>query len=201
MLQQLLDWLAALPGIALYGALGVIAAVENVFPPFPADTVVAFGGYLAGRGDRSILAAFLSVWVGNVAGAMLMYFLGRRYGAERLVAHMGGGDADRAHARLQALYGKYGVAALFVSRFLPGVRGFVPPLAGAAHVPAPRTFVVMSLASALWYGTICYLAYRVGGDFDLLMAAVKSSGRWIGIAATIVALVGVGIWYLRRRRL
>lgn len=200
MLQQLLDWLAALPGVALYGALAVIAAVENIFPPFPADTVVAFGGYLAGRGDRSILATFLAVWIGNVAGAMLMYYLGRRYGADRLVKHMGGGDAAQARDRLQSLYGRYGIAALFVSRFLPAVRGFVPPLAGAAHVPAPRTFVVMALASAVWYGMISWLAYRVGGDFDALLAMVKSSGRWIGIGATVLAVVGALVWYRRTRR-
>lgn len=200
MLQQLLDWLAALPGLALYGALGLVAGIENVFPPFPADTVVAFGGYIAGRGDRSLVAAFLSVWVGNVAGAMLMYALGRRYGADRLIARMGGGDADRARTRLQSLYGRYGIAALFVSRFLPAVRGFVPPLAGAARVPAPRTFVVMALASGVWYGTICYLAYRFSNDVDALLAAVASSGRWIGIGASAIAVAALVVWFVRRRR-
>lgn len=200
MLQHLLDWLAGLPGLALYGALGLVAGIENVFPPFPADTVVAFGGYIAARGDRSLIAAFLAVWVGNVAGAMLMYALGRRYGAERLIARMGGGDADRARSRLASLYGRYGIAALFVSRFLPAVRGFVPPLAGAARVPPVRTFVVMALASALWYGTICWLAFRFSEDVDALLAAVASSGRWIGIVATAIAAVALVVWLVRRRR-
>lgn len=200
MLQQLLDWLTGLPGVALYGVLALVSAVENVFPPFPADTVVAFGGFLAARGERSIMSVFLAVWLGNVAGAMLMYFLGRRYGADRLIAHMGGGDAARARGRLQALYGKYGTLAIFISRFLPGVRGFVPPLAGAAHVPAPRTIAVMAVASAVWYGSICYLAYRIGNDWDALRGAVTESGRWIGIVAIAIAALGAGIWFLRRRR-
>ena len=200
MLQQLLDWLAGLPGAALHGALALVAGIENVFPPFPADTVVAFGGYLAARGDRSILAAFLAVWVGNVSGAMLMYFLGRRYGAERLFHHMGGGDPERARDRLRALYGRYGTAALFISRFLPGVRGFVPPLAGAAHIPAPRTAIVMASASAVWYGTICWLAYRLSGSFEALLVAIASSGRWIGLVAVAAAVLGAAAWYLHRRR-
>ncbi|MEP6691931.1 MAG: hypothetical protein ABJD07_12305 [Gemmatimonadaceae bacterium] len=33
--------------------------------------------------------------------------------------------------RLEDLYAKRGFAALFVSRFLPGVRALVPPFAGA----------------------------------------------------------------------
>lgn len=200
MLQQLLDWLSGLPGVALYGVLAIVSAIENVFPPFPADTVVAFGGFLAARGERSIMSVFLAVWLGNVAGATLMYLLGRRYGADRLIAHMGGGDAARAKGRLHALYGKYGTLAIFISRFLPGVRGFVPPLAGAAHVPAPRTIAVMAVASAVWYGSICYLAYRIGNDWDALRGAVAESGRWIGIAAIAIAVLGAGIWFLRRRR-
>ena len=200
MLQQLLDWLAALPGAAVYGVLAIVSAVENVFPPFPADTVVAFGGFLAARGSHSIVSVFLAVWIGNVAGAMLMYALGRRYGADALIARMGGGDAGRARARLSALYGRYGTMAIFVSRFLPGVRGFVPPLAGAARVPAPRTAVVMALASAIWYGAICYLAYRIGNNWDALRAAVASSGRWIGIVAVVVAGAGVAAWVVHRRR-
>lgn len=200
MLQQLLDWLAALPAAAMYAVLGLVAAVENVFPPFPADTVVAFGGFLAARFDRSFIGVFLSVWAGNVAGAMLMYALGRRYGADRLISHMGGGDAHRAQARMQALFGRYGTLAIFISRFLPGVRGFVPPLLGAARVPAPRTALVMAVASAVWYGAICYLAFRVGDNWDALRSAVAASGRWIGVAAVAIAAAGLATWYARRRR-
>lgn len=200
MLQQILDWLAGLPGAAMYAVLGLVAAIENVFPPFPADVVVAFGGFLAARAGRSLLATFLVVWIGNVAGAMLMYVLGRRYGAGPLIARMGAGDAVRAQERLQALYGRYGTLAIFVSRFLPGVRGFVPPLAGAARVPAPRTAIVMALASAVWYGGICYLAYRIGNNWDALRDAVADSGRWIGIVAIVLVGVGVAAWLVHRRR-
>lgn len=200
MLQQILDWLTSLPGVAMYAVLALVAAIENVFPPFPADMVVAFGGFLAARAQRSLVVTFLVVWLGNVSGAMLMYALGRRYGAGPLVARMGGGDAVRAQERLQALYGRYGTLALFVSRFLPGVRGFVPPLAGAAKVPAPRTTLVIALASAVWYGGICYLAYRIGNNWDALREAVTDSGRWIGIVAIVLAALGAAAWLVHRRR-
>lgn len=200
MLQQTLDWLTGLPGAAMYAVLALVAAIENVFPPFPADTVVAFGGFLAARAERSLLVTFLAVWLGNVGGAMLMYALGRRYGAGPLVARMGGGDAVRAQERIQALYGRYGTLAIFVSRFLPGVRGFVPPFVGAARVPAPRTTLVIALASAIWYGGICYLAYRIGDNWDVLREAVTESGQWIGIAAVVIAALGLVGWLVHRHR-
>ena len=38
-MQPILDWLTSLPPATLYLVLGLAAAVENIFPPFPADTV------------------------------------------------------------------------------------------------------------------------------------------------------------------
>ena len=65
----LIDWLTGIPPLALYLLMAVVAAVENVFPPIPADTVVALGSWLAARQQSSAVAVFLGVCLGNVAGA------------------------------------------------------------------------------------------------------------------------------------
>src|SRR5919199_2846192 len=93
-MQAVLDWLASLPPGLLYLAIGAFAAVENVFPPIPADVVVAFGSFLAARGHGTAAGAFFSTWVGNLAGAMLMYAVGRRYGAARVAARLRGAGAS-----------------------------------------------------------------------------------------------------------
>ncbi len=49
-IDSLLAWLGELPLGTLYVAMGFTSAIENVFPPFPADAVVAFGSFLAARG-------------------------------------------------------------------------------------------------------------------------------------------------------
>jgi len=123
----------------VYGGQSSVAAVENVFPPVPADTVVALGSFLAARGRGSVLAAFLATWIGNVGGAMIMYGLGRRYGAAKLEQRLLGDKAPGAEHRLGQMYGRYGVIALFASRFIPGVRALVPPFAGAPGRRAPGT--------------------------------------------------------------
>ena len=195
-MSGLLDWLAGLPPLLLYLALAVVAAIENVFPPVPADTVVAFGSFLAARGEGTLLGAFLSTWIGNVAGAMAMYWAGRRWGAERLERRLDKGGRSQ---RLHDLYTRYGIGALFVSRFLPGIRALVPPFAGAARLPAGRALAVMGAASAIWYGIVTWLAYRAGSDWEALQ---RSMGRWSGrlvLAAVVVVAIGVVIWIVRRR--
>jgi len=199
-LSQFLDWLTSLPPAALYLALAVVAAVENIFPPVPADTVVAFGSFIAARGQASLLLSFLATWLGNVFGAMLMYYLGRRYGADRLMARLAPGSSGvTAEARLRAWYGRRGIWALAVSRFLPGVRALVPPLAGALRVPPVRAGAAIAVASGIWYGAITYFAYRVGDSWDEMSRRVGGASRALGIAAGAVAIV-VGVVALARWR-
>lgn len=198
MLQQLLDWFAQLPPVALYLALAVTAAAENVFPPLPADTVVAFGSFIAARGAASVVGTFLATYLGNLAGAMLMYWVGRRFGADRVLRRLGGQGGGSA--KLEALYGKYGVGALLVSRFLPGVRALVPPFAGALRLGVVKAAVAMGLASAVWYGAITWFAFTAGQNFEALQARVAQGQRWLGIGAAVVVGVGLLAWWLRRRR-
>lgn len=196
-MQQILDWLSSLPPLALYAALAVTAAAENVFPPLPADTVVAFGSFLAARGHGTVIGSFLATWGGNVSGAMLMYFVGRRLGAARVMQRIGGGE--RAQQRLQALYGRRGIWALAISRFLPAARALVPPFAGALRVPPLKAAAAMALASGIWYGAITYLAFQVGASWEELAQRVTDWGKVIGLVALGLALVGAAVWWYRRR--
>src|SRR5687768_12091826 len=189
-----------MPVPALYAALGIVAALENIFPPVPADTVVAFGSFLAARGQGTALGVFVTTWTGNVAGAMLIYLVGRRYGAERLERRLLGERAAEAESRLRALYSQYGLVALFLSRFLPGVRAIVPPLAGALRVPAGRAALAMGAASAIWYGAISYLAFRIGADWERLSGTVARYGRGAAITGTALALLVIATWVVMRRR-
>lgn len=195
-MDGILAWLSELPPAALYGALALIAAVENVFPPFPADTVVAFGAFLAARGEGTLLGVFLATWFGNVAGAMLMYALGRWIGTERLQRRLGGAKAVQ---RVRDFHARYGAVAIFLSRFLPAVRAVVPPVAGALRVSAPRAAVLMGAASAIWYGIIAVLGFRIGDDWERLSAAVTSSTRIIGLVAAGIVIVAALVVWLRRR--
>lgn len=197
---NVIDWLTGLPIGTVYLVMGVIAAVENIFPPVPADTVVAFGSWLAARGQGSVVGAFLVTFFGNVAGAAAMYFVGRRHGAAFLRRRFPSIANPAREEQLRALYGKYGVAALVVSRFIPGVRALVPPFAGALHIPALAAIGAMAVASAVWYGFISYVAFKAGAEWSVLARTITRSGTVVATAAVVLLLVGTGIWFLKRRR-
>jgi membrane protein DedA with SNARE-associated domain len=199
-MQGVLDWLAALPPVMLYIIMFAAAAVENIFPPIPADTVVAFGSFLAARGHGTLVGAFLSTLSGNLAGAAIMYGAGRKYGAKRIQRRLLGDDGASANAKLRALHTKYGMLALFVSRFIPGIRALVPPFAGALHLPFVRSLIVMGIASGIWYGLTAYLAFRAGANWEVVQATIVKYGRVSMLVAVAIAVIGIVVFFVRRRR-
>ena len=199
-MSGILDWLESLPVAALYACLAIIAAIENIFPPVPADTVVAFGSFLAARGHGTALGAFLSTWIGNVAGAMLMYAVGRHFGADWLQARLARRGGSDVQQRLERMYGKYGLLAIFMSRFLPGVRAIVPPFAGALRVPPIRAGAMIAVASAIWYGTVTIVAYRLGANWEQATAQMAGYQRTIAMVAVALAALAVLVWWARKRR-
>ena len=200
MLQSLLDWLGGLPPVVLNLVLALLAAAENVFPPLPTDTVVAFGTWLAVRGEGSALAAFLCTWVGNVAGAAAMYGVGRRHGTDWMLRKFPRLGDEWGEAKLKHLYSRYGIAGLVVSRFIPGARALVPPFAGALRVPAVPAIAAMAVASGAWYGLISYLAFKAGSDWEAVKGMIARSGRIVGIGASVIGLAAGLFWYVRQRR-
>jgi len=193
-------WLTSVPLGVLYLIMALFAAVENVFPPIPADTVVALGSWLAARGQGSPVWAFLSVWIGNIAGAAAMYFVGRRHGTAWIERRFPKIADETSESRFRELHRKYGAASLFLSRFIPGVRALVPPFAGALRLPPVPSLVSIALASGIWYGLVSYLAFRAGAaDWNALTGRISYFGRWIAVGAGVVLAIGALAWWLRQR--
>src|SRR3954467_3462022 len=122
MMSGFIAWLSHVPLAALYLIMASFAAVENVFPPVPADTVVALGSWLAARGEGSAFWAIFATWVGNVAGAGAMYAVGRRHGTAWMHKRFPALGDEKNERRIRELYGRYGAISLMLSRFIPGVR-------------------------------------------------------------------------------
>jgi membrane protein DedA with SNARE-associated domain len=200
-LDTLQGWVATLPIGGLYALLGVIAFIEGIFPPVPADVVVALGSFLAARRGASFTATAASIVIGSVAGAMVVYAVARRFGAVWLHERLKKAGIDNLEQRLEVMYSKYGMTALFVSRFLPGLRAVTPPMAGATRIPPIRTALVFLLASSVWYGAISWIAFTVGDDWDQMQRMVRRFARQVGVVAAIAAaLIAIIVIVVLRRR-
>jgi membrane protein DedA with SNARE-associated domain len=201
LLETVSNWVATIPIGALYVLLGLAAFIEGIFPPVPADVVVALGSFLAARRGASLPVTAACIVAGSVGGAMVVYAVVRRFGASWLHARLKKAGIENVEKRLEVMYSHYGMTALFVSRFLPVFRAVAPPMAGAMRVPPVRTAGVFLLASALWYGAIAWIAFRVGDDWLVMQAAVRHFARRVGVVALVAAaLFAVVVIIAIRRR-
>lgn len=197
-MTALLDWVAGIDLTTLYALLALVAFIESIFPPAPADVVVAFGSFLAARRGASYPVVVAAIVTGSALGAMVIYSVARRFGAGWMHGQLRRLKLVGAEEKLEAMYAHYGLAALFVSRFLPGLRAVVPPMAGALRVPWLRTVVVIAFASSIWYGLIIWLSFKVGADWEQVRATLHVVGRRVGgvavVAFAALAFVGWRLW-------
>lgn len=189
----------ALPGPTLYLLLGVGAALENVVPAVPADTFVALGGLLSAVGTLDARWVFLSTWLFNVAAAMAMYGVGHKYG-QALFGTPIGRFVLKPHQiqRMAAFYARWGRPAIFLTRFLPGLRAVVPMFAGITHQAWLPVAIPLATASAIWYGALVWLGRWAGQNLDLLGRLLGRLQGVLGAVALLVALAALAWWWRSR---
>lgn len=200
LLQELLQLVGRIPVWSIYALVGVGAAFENVFPPVPSDTFVLLGAILAEEQILRFDTVFAVAWVGNVALAMVVYGMGRRFGRS-LFETRWGQRVLRPHQleRLQEFYDRYGTASVLFSRFLPVFRVIVPAFAGVSRLGFWRTLLPLGLASGLWYALLLWAGAFAARNIPRLVALVdRAQGGLWGVAGLVAA--AVALWWWRTRR-
>lgn len=196
---EVIQALTRLPSWLLYLILGAGAAVENIVPPVPADTFVLAGALLSARGAADPMLVFLVTWLFNVLTAVGVYFIARRYGRKFFkmpVARW----LLREHQlhQISGFYSRYGVPAIFASRFLPALRAMVPVFAGVSGMPAWKVVPPIVVASGIWYGFLVYLGAFMGRNLQAIVDIFTNVNNilfWIALAL----LAAVGVWWWRTR--
>jgi membrane protein DedA with SNARE-associated domain len=197
-LERVLDALASLPIVPTYLVLMVLSALENVFPPVPADTAVALGAFLARRGEVSVVPLAALCWLANLTSAAGTYFFARAHGPGFFREGWGRKlMPPGVMASLEEAYGRWGMAGICVSRFLPGVRAAVTPFAGIAGLGPARALVPAAVASAIWYGFLAVAGSTLAANWDAVKTLVTDTNRVLGAAAVVAT--GAAAWWVWRR--
>jgi membrane protein DedA with SNARE-associated domain len=180
--------------------IATLAAVENIFPPVPADLAVSLGAFLAGRGVLNAWLVFGLTWVANAGSGAAVYALARRHGALVSRGFLGRHIfTPTTVAHIGEQYRRHGVYGIFLSRLLPVWRAVVMPFAGIAHVSPARALIPLALASAIYYGGLTYLVRKLGTNLDEVLTYVRQVNLGLAIVSAVLALAIV-LWIVLRRR-
>ena len=201
-MSDVLHFLQGLPSGTLYALIAVLAALENVFPPVPADSVVALGAFLAGRGTLDACAVFAITWTANVGAAACVYGFARRHGPAFVRSPIGRKLLPPSVlAHVERAYHRHGTYGIFLSRLLPVWRAVVPPFAGIAGLSPARTLVPVALASGLWYGALTLLVVRLGTNLENVLAQLETVNRGLAVGALAVLVVLAAVAFVVWRRM
>jgi membrane protein DedA with SNARE-associated domain len=189
------------PYVHQYGAAAVflILTFESFGAPLPGESLLIVASILAGRGDISHPALILSAWAGSVVGDSIGYRIGRRLGRALLQRHGGkvGLTAERL-VKVEAVFARYGPAAVAFARFFDVLRQLNGVVAGSMDMPWRRFVLFNALGAALWVLTWTAVGYYVGLHGTGIAAFMHRFG-YAGIALALIAAVVV-LAYLYRRR-
>lgn len=188
---------AALSPTAAYLLLFALVAGESAGLFVPGETALIAAGVLAGSGRLDIVAVVAIAAAGAVVGDNVGYAAGR-YGGRRLLtsARL---PFPRHRARLldrgDAFFERHGGKAVFLGRFVTGVRVVVAWVAGVNGLPWRRFVVWNLLGGVVWAAAIGSLSYSFG-------TVIARDARLAGAVALGLALVAapvVVLWQRRRR--
>ena len=183
----------------LYALLGIGSALENIVPAIPADTFVALGGFLSSVGELSIGWVFLVTWLFNVTSALVMYRLGYRRGRPFFDTGWGRHLLNpRQMERMAVFYDRWGTPAIFLTRFLPGVRAVVPVFAGVTHQGWLPVALPIAVASAIWYGGLVWLGAWAGNNLSRLSGLLSQINLGLGSVAVVLGLALFAWWWRTR---
>jgi membrane-associated protein len=177
----------ALPALEASTLLGIVV---------PGELAAVLGGVLAHQGRVPLAAVVVAGAAGAVVGDTVGYAVGRRVG-KRLLGHLPHRLVvpDQVQ-RATALVCRLGGRAVFVGRFIAGLRALVPGLAGVAGVPY-RTFAAYNVAGGvLWATGFVLLGFAAGPAWA---TAERIAGR-AGLALLGVIVVGAAAAALLARR-
>lgn len=194
------SWILAVMEQWGYLGMGLLIAVENLFPPIPSELILTFGGFLTTQTALRLSGMILYATLGSLTGAAVLYGVGRLLTPQRLAALL-----DRPLCRrlgfekaeiLSAVerFGRQGKKAVLLGRFVPILRSLVSIPAGMARMEFCPFLWLTALGSALWNTALLALGAAAGASWQLLAARC---GEWIELIKWLL-LAAALVWLLLR---
>src|SRR5579863_7834019 len=167
-IQDLVHLLFNVKGLIEWGGTFLVCAIVFVETGFfvgfflPGDSLLVTAGVFAASGQLHIGELVLLVPLCAIAGDQIGYWIGRKAGQALYRREDSFVFRKRHLQRAHEFYEKYGGKTVILARFVPIVRTFCPPVAGAAQMSYARYFTYDVAGGLLWGGGMILTGYFLG---------------------------------------
>src|SRR6266404_1909306 len=150
----------------------------------PGDSRLVTAGIFSAAGVIPLKWLLLPVMLCAIVGDQIGYWIGRSAGAA-LYKREDSFFFRRSHLqRAHDFYEKYGGRAVILARFVPIVRTFCPPVAGAAKMPYGRYVTFDIFGGVFWVCATILGGYTLGHS-------VPNIGKYIHYVIGVVVLLSI----------
>ncbi len=189
-------WIAAGPLYA-YGFIFLIVFIETgvVFFPFlPGDSLLFAAGFFAHNGGFNIFMLLACAWVAAILGDQCNFMIGHFFGQKIIASGKVKAMTPERVKKTENFLDKWGHLAIFLGRFFPFIRTFVPFLAGMGGMHW-RNFVIFNILGGVCWSTLfTLLGYFFGG-----IPAVQEHFELVIVGIILVSVIPAAVGALKAK--
>jgi membrane-associated protein len=162
----------------------------------PGDSLLVTAGVFAAAGIVPLRWLLIPAMLCAIAGDQIGYWIGRGAGVALYHREESFFFRRRHLHSAHEFYEKYGGKTVILARFVPIVRTFCPPVAGAAQMPYLRYLLYDLFGGVFWVGSMVLAGYFLG-------RSVPNIGQRIHYVIAVVvflSLLPAFVSFMRARR-
>ena len=198
--ENLLLHIDDLSPLLVYGFFFLSGFLQIVFPPYPGDSVLVFGGCLGGAGGTA-WAALLGYLTATLATSLALFELGyrlnRRIFSVPFIARI---MPLEKRGEVENKYKKFGVGLLAVCKFIPGVNTLVVLLGGVLHYPRALGMGAITVSSVLHNLVFFYVGHILGRNLEAIDRFLKDYTLGVLLVIGLCAAGALAYWIIQRRK-
>ena len=196
-ISAITSWLVETIGRMGYTGIVSLMFLESSFFPFPSEVVMPPAGYLAWKGEMSLILVLLSGIAGSLLGALFNYWIAVKFGRPFLLRwgkyfFVSQESIDKA----DKFFLKHGHVSTLVGRLLPVIRQYISLPAGIARMPMNIFMLYTSIGAGAWVTVLTIAGYMLGEHQEML----KDYLHIITIGCILLACVIAGVYVLIQKR-
>jgi membrane-associated protein len=200
-LSHFLHFLFNVQGLIEWGGTLLVCLIVFIETGFfvgfflPGDSLLVTAGVFAAAGNLNLAKLLLLVPLCAIVGDQIGYWIGRKAGQALYRKEDSLIFRKRHLEHAHQFYEKYGGKTVIMARFMPIVRTFCPPVAGAAMMPYPRYLTFDIFGGLLWVASMILSGYFLGS----VIPDIGSRIHYVIAAVIVLSLLPPVISVLRAR--
>ena len=162
----------------------------------PGDSLLVTAGVFSAAGVIPLKWLLLPVMLCAIVGDQIGYWIGRAAGSALYNREDSFFFRKRHLQRAHDFYETYGGKTVILARFVPIIRTFCPPVAGAARMPYTRYLIYDTFGGIIWVGTMILGGYFLGRSIPNIGQRI----HYVILVVVVLSLLPAFIAVLRSRR-